>query len=728
MSLNDLLLRYNADGSGVTSELAKIGAAHEAVGGQARTLGQSISGVGLAFTKTVTPAALAVGALFAKSFKEWDGGMDAIRVRTGATGQALEGLGGSMKKVGGQVTQPLSEVGKVIGEIGQRTGLTGPPLEKLSTQVLHLAQITGTDAVQAVGSLTRVFGDWGIEASKQSGALDQLFRASQQTGIGVSDLSEKIVFFGAPMRQLGFSFSESAALLGKWEKEGVNVDTVLGGMRQSLGRLISPTTQFEGVMAKISPTFHNAFMAATTTQERFKLVKDEILRLYATGSQTDKLKAGELSLEAFGRRAGADVVAAFGEGRFAIGDLLTTVANGRDTINKATKDTEDWTEKFGHLKNAVMGALGPFGQIGAAVSGGLAAIGPALFGIGQVIPLLGKLGPAVSTLGTVFATVGSSVLPLLANPIVLAVAGIAIAVFLLIKHWDTVKTALATTWHWIATTASTIWNGITGFFKQWGTTILAVITGPIGLLVLFLVRNWNRIKADVASIWNGILGFLRTIWNTITSTISRAVTGAVNTVRTVFSRVRGIVATAWNDAISWLRGVPGRIVSAVGSLGGILVEAGRNVIRGLISGIKSMFGALADAAGAVGSWIASHKGPIAYDRQMLVPHGIAMMQGLAAGIARGVDTHIARAVAGVNGSFPSLAMPISLAAAGGGGVSARTSFRDDRIVNALGRLEVRLVELERAFDVRLELDGEQVARRMHPRHARLAEFEARARG
>jgi phage-related minor tail protein len=75
-----------------------------------------------------------------------------------------------------------------------------------------------------IAGSSRLFGDWSIAAEDTAGTMDYLFRVSQSTGIGVNDLSAKLVQFGAPLRQLGFDLETSAAMLGKFEKEGVNTE------------------------------------------------------------------------------------------------------------------------------------------------------------------------------------------------------------------------------------------------------------------------------------------------------------------------------------------------------------------------------------------------------------------------------------------------------------------------------------------------------------------------
>jgi phage-related minor tail protein len=150
-------------------------------------------------------AALATKALY-NIGATFDTMSDTIRTGTGATGKALDALNASAKNVGKTTTASFEDIGTAVADVNTRLGLTGKPLEKMSTQFLELSRITGTDVAANIENVSRVFGDWGVEADKQSESLDYLFKVSQSTGIGIDSLSQKVVQFGAPMRQFGFSF------------------------------------------------------------------------------------------------------------------------------------------------------------------------------------------------------------------------------------------------------------------------------------------------------------------------------------------------------------------------------------------------------------------------------------------------------------------------------------------------------------------------------------------
>ena len=306
----------------------EVGSAGEGMGAKLATVGK----VGAASIAAIGGAAVGIGGLLYGVGASFDDAFDQIRVGTGATGDALADLQQSFKDVASNTPASFGEVSTAITDLNQRLGLTGQPLEDLATQFLNLSRVTGTDVGTNVENITRLFGDWGVAVEDQSGAMDMLFRASQATGAGLDQLSQQAVQFGAPLRQMGFGFDETIALLGKFEQEGVNTELVMGSMRQALGRFARAGESAPDAMARLT---------------------DEIRTM------EDPTAATARAMEIFGARAGPDMAAAIREGRFDLGELFTTITDGTDTINGAADDTADFAEKFQILKNKVLVALEP---------------------------------------------------------------------------------------------------------------------------------------------------------------------------------------------------------------------------------------------------------------------------------------------------------------------------------------------------------------------------------
>lgn len=289
---------------------------------------QSLKAFGI--SSKVTYAA--IGAAAFKAFQAVDAGYDKIVVGTGATGKALEALKNDAREVANTVPNSFGEVGAAIAEVNTRLGLTGKPLQEVTKQFLDLSRITGTDVTTNIANVTRVFGDWNIATEDQAGALDMMFRATQLTGISLDKLTQTTVQYGAPLRQLGFTVEQSIALFAKWEKEGVNTETALAGLRIGLGKM------------------------ARAGEEPIDAFRRIVSGIQDAGSAGE---ANKLALEAFGQRAGPDMAAAIREGRFEIDELVNSLEESHGSIAQATKDTWSLTDSFGRLKNQGLAELAP---------------------------------------------------------------------------------------------------------------------------------------------------------------------------------------------------------------------------------------------------------------------------------------------------------------------------------------------------------------------------------
>jgi hypothetical protein len=109
-----------------------------------------------------------------------------------------------------------------------------------------------------------------------------------------------------------------------------------------------------------------------------------------------------------------------------------------------------------------------------------------------------------------------------------------------VKHFNTMKSAVMGVFNWIR--------------SNW-PLLLAIITGPIGLAVLAVVRHWNTIKSG-------------------------------------FTAVKNWIRDRVNDIVSFITGIPGRIAGAAKSIG-------TTIINGIKNGITSIGGFVGDIASSI---------------------------------------------------------------------------------------------------------------------------------
>jgi TP901 family phage tail tape measure protein len=299
-----------------------------------QAVGRQATQIGLSLTKTLTVPILAAGTALAVVGRQFDEASDQIRAATGATGKALDDLNASFKRVFSQVPASAEDVATAIGDLHTRTGQTGKALEDLAVQMLNLARVNKAEIGPLIRETTRLFGDWSIATDDQSESLDFLFKTSQATGIQVTQLAGTLVQFGAPLRALGFSFEQATALIGKFEKEGVNLETVLAGLRMGLKNFAKSGEEPAAALIRLVAEIKNA------------------------GSEAE---ANTKAFQVFGQRAGIDMARAIREGRFDLDELIQTLQNSRETINQAAADTKSLSEKFVELRNKVMVAVEPLG-------------------------------------------------------------------------------------------------------------------------------------------------------------------------------------------------------------------------------------------------------------------------------------------------------------------------------------------------------------------------------
>lgn len=206
---------------------------------------------------------------------------------------------------------------------------------------------------------------------------------------------------------------------------------------------------------------------------------------------------------------------------------------------------------------------------------------------------------------------------LIANPWILIIAAIIALVIFIVANWDKIKEFLlsvwnaikdfaisvwngivqgiAAAWQWVKDTASTIWNAIADFFVQYWPYILGIFTGGIGLVVGLIIQNWDTVKQFVIDVWTAISDFFVSIWNTIVSSVTTFVTNVYTTIRDGMVRANEIVSEKIRSVIQFFRELPGQIMDALSNMVGNLTNIGRNMMEGLINGVKAVAGRIKDA-------------------------------------------------------------------------------------------------------------------------------------
>jgi len=207
------------------------------VSSKLKSIGDKMGDLGKEMSLKVTAPIVAIGGAAVMMASQIDNAKSTIAKATGATGKDLEGMADIARRVGVNVPQSFDEVGTAIGEIATRLNLTGDELETTSEMFLDFARINNMEVGPAVRGVSRFMQDWGIDTKDTNKILDQMTAVAQATGVSIEQLTTIGVRYGVQLRALGFSQTESLALMGKWEKEGVSTEKMVAGLSIALGRL-----------------------------------------------------------------------------------------------------------------------------------------------------------------------------------------------------------------------------------------------------------------------------------------------------------------------------------------------------------------------------------------------------------------------------------------------------------------------------------------------------------
>jgi len=380
----------------------------------------------------------------------------------------------------------------------------------------------------------------------------------------------------------------------------VGVESAISGAKMAASFIANMITT--GVQAVINAAKVTASFIASMVQagaqawiQGGKVVAGFVSSIIATGTQA-VVNAAKVTASFVASMATAGAQAVTSAAKVTASFIASMISTGTQAVLAAAKVTASFVASMvmTAAKAVVSAAIVVASFVASLITTAAQAIVTGAIMFASLIPAL--LATAVAALAAAW--------PFLLVAAIIAV--VVIGIILAIQHWGQIVAWLKGVWSafsaWfqgalkgVENFFTGIWNGIKIFFQHvWDWIVSAakiaalvlfvVITGPIGLLALFIFAHWTEIQA-----------WLVNAWNVLKSKASDFVNGVVNFITQLPGKVGDLLTSMRNKAMDIFNN--------------LLQDAlnfGSNIIKNVAAGITNAIHFVTGAITNVTQWISDH--------------------------------------------------------------------------------------------------------------------------
>lgn len=462
--------------------------------------------------------------------------------------------------------------------------------------------------------------------SKMMGGTTGLQTALMLTGTNLGTFKTNVAAVGAAGKKAGTDVEGWAEIQATMNQKLAELKETANAAMIQLGTALLPavTKLLSVVMAIITPIAtwigHNKTLAAVILGVVGALALG-ILTIVAVAKVVSTVSS---SFETLGKVWGhvGDVAGKVGKGLSSAKDFFSGLG---DTISTAASTAKDFgssaleaAQSFG--SSLWSGAVDTLSSVGSALESAAVATGQWIASATMAAATAARAALAwtaekVALIATTVAEKAAAAAQWLLDaamaisPITLIVLAIVALVGAFILLWN--KSAAfrdfwIDAWHLIETMteleikavvaifedlyhgASELVGDVVGFVEGHWRLLLSILTGPIGIAVALITKYWSDIKhwfQDGVSAVSSIVAW----FGSLPGKFSAWLAGVVSA-----------ISQKIGEAITWFESLPTKIKAELADAATWLYDIGRNIVQGLINGVKNMAGQAVDAVKNIG--------------------------------------------------------------------------------------------------------------------------------